>query len=159
MKDWIFNIGATVLLVSIITLILPDGKVGKFIKSIFSILILMIIIKPLVPIKEFNFDYTSIFGNTEITVQENFVNYTFEEKKKSYQRYCLKIIEDIGVENASVELIYDNENMKFEIKNVKINLVNSVIKSDKEHIFIIEEIKEKISSYLNVNSSILVIYE
>ncbi|MBQ8426622.1 MAG: hypothetical protein IJX16_02545 [Clostridia bacterium] len=159
MKEWIFSIGATVLLVSIITLILPDGKIGKFIKSIFSILILMVTIKPLISIDKSNINYESIFDVVDIKVQENYINYTFEERKKSYEYSCQEILIDLGIENAIVEIIYENSNMEFKILSVKINLINSVIKSYKEHIFIIEEIKKEITSYLNIDDSILVIYE
>lgn len=160
MKEWIFNIGTTVLLVSVITILLPDGKTGKFIKSIFSILILFVAIKPMATFSKIQLDNNIVYSEEiDIEIQKDYIKFTFEKKKAEYEQNCYKILENLGVSNAKIEIFYSDTDLVFNIENVKIDLSNSVIISDKEHIFIIEEIKEKITSYLCINDSILVINE
>ena len=38
MKQWILSVGIIVLLTSMVSLILPEGKIGKFIKAMFSLI-------------------------------------------------------------------------------------------------------------------------
>ena len=43
MKTWIISISAIIILTSIFGLIIPESKIGKLIKSIFSILVVFVI--------------------------------------------------------------------------------------------------------------------
>ncbi len=159
MKQWIFSIGATVLLVSIVSIILPNGKTGKFIKSIFSVLILLVTIRPLVSISKNNLNDGINFSNVDIEIQYDYINYIFEERKNTYEENCCKILEDIGVKNAKIDINYDSSSITFDVLFVNINLKDAVINSDMEHILVIEEIKEKTALYLTIDKSKLVIYE
>ena len=60
MKDWIISIVSVVLITNIVCLILPQGKMGRFVKNIFSILTVLVIIKPLIYLKNGNFDFGQI---------------------------------------------------------------------------------------------------
>lgn len=159
MKEWILSIGTTVLLTTIISLILPDGKIGKFIKGIFLIIVLLVILKPLANIKDSGLSDMSIFVNTETNIQSEYLNYIYDKKIKKHEEVCEKIIENIGIYKAKTSIQYSISEMGMEIQKVNINLKNSVIISDKEHIDIIEEIKANIMSYLNIENEKLVIYE
>ena len=160
MKDWIISITTVILLTSIICLILPQGKMGKYIKSIFSLLTMLVIIKPIINIKESDFYYEQIVGADNFVLQDNFIEYINNKRIDVYKQNCLKIINDIGIKNPEIDINYvieDNQNIK--ISFVKINLQNSVIISDKQHIDIKEEMITDIASYLNINKNMVAIYE
>ncbi len=160
MKDWIISITAVVLITSIVCLILPPGKMGKYIKSIFSLLTMLVVIKPIVYIKDINFDYQQIIGADEIALQDDFLIYVFDKKIEEYEQNCVEIVEKVGIKNANINIEYDiEENQNIKINFVKINLQNSVIISDEQHINIKEEMITDIASYLNIKKNMVIIYE
>ena len=160
MKNWIFNIIFTVFLVSIITLIIPSGKLKKNVQNTFALIIMIVIIQPVSIIKknQINFDY--IFEMQDFYVQTEYLDYINSKNIESLKKNCVKILENNGVYNAEIEITYSfEEDNALLIENVLINLRNSVIKSDKDHIDIIEGVKTDISSYLLVRENQVVIYE
>ena len=160
MKAWILSVSAVVMITAIITLVLPEGKIGKYIKSIFSLFIIFTIIKPLFYIKESEFDYKNIFYQNNIELQYDFIEYVSQEKINEYEKQCLKILENSGIQKSLLKISYSLEvDSKIKIEQVTINLKNSVIISDKEHIDIIKESKQNIASYLNIKEDLVKIYE
>ncbi len=160
MKDWIISIVAVVLITSILSLILPQGKMGKYIKNIFSLLTMFVMIKPIIYVKEGNFNYEQIIGANEIVLQDGFLEFVYNKRIEEYEENCNKIIEEIGVKGAGVNINFNiNKNQDIDIYSVQINLKNSVIILDKPHINIKEEIIADIASCLNVNKDLVMIYE
>ena len=160
MKSWILSVGATIILTSLICLILPEGKMGKYIKSIFSILVLLTIFSPIINIKNINVDIdTSLIYGGNIELQTEYLSYVYEKKIDEYKINCLKIIENFGIDNVSVDISYSIKDDKIFIENLYINLKDAVINSDKNHIVIIEEIKNEIKKYLMVDNLNMVINE
>ena len=154
MKEWIISIVAVALFTSIICLILPQGKMGKYIRNIFSLLIMLVIIKPIININDGVFEYKDIVVKDEIMLQQDFINYINNLRLEEYKQNCLKIIEEKGVKNSTIDINYLVEDEKnFKISFVQINLQNSVIISDNQHINIKEEMVSDIASYLNINKS------
>lgn len=158
MKDWIISIVSVVLITSIVCLILPQGKMGKFVKNIFSILTMLVIIKPLIYLKDGNFNFEQ-FAGSDIVIQTDFLDYIYQKRVDEQTKICLKIIEENGIKNAKVDINFEIENQDIKIKLVQINLQDSVIISDKGHIDIKEEIVAEISSYLFVEKEVVIIYE
>ncbi len=160
MKDWIVSIVAVILITSIICLILPQGKMGKYIKNIFSLLTMFVIIKPVIYLKDYDFNYEQIINSSEIVLQDSFLDFVNNKKVKEYEENCNKIIKEKGIEGAIININYQiDKNQNLKIFNVQINLKNSVIISNKEHIFIKEEIIAGIASYLNIKQDVVFIYE
>ena len=133
---------------------------GKYIKGIFSIFIVFTIIKPIFYIKDNDFKYETILNPQNIELQHHFIDYINKEKIDEYEEYCNEILQKKGINNAVIEINYtfDNE-YQIKIEEVLVNLKNSVIISDKEHIDIIKEIKLNVASYLNVNEGLVKVYE
>ena len=160
MKDWIISVITVVLITSIICLILPQGKMGKYVKNIFSILTMLVIIKPIISLKEKDFNFEQAISANNIVLQHDYIEYINNKRIDEYKENCLKIIENKGVKNSMVSIDYlieENENIK--ITYVQINLQNSVIISDKQHIDIKEEMITDIATYLNVKKSVVTIYD
>ena len=73
MKEWILSIGVVILLTSIVGLILPEGKMGKYIKCFFSFIILLVLLTPLLNKEVIYSDF--LINENEIQLQENYLNY------------------------------------------------------------------------------------
>ncbi len=154
MRDWVVSIGVVVVIISVISLLIPDGKMGKYVKRIFSLLIVLVIIKPFTE----EFDIAGIFylENNQVVYQEQYIYYSIEKRVEEYEQNSIKLMENSGIFNSKINIKYQVEDVSdIKIKQVVINLKNSVIKSNAEHIDIIEEAIKSVADYLNINKNII----
>ena len=141
-------------------MLIPEGKIGNYVKGMFSILVILVIVKPMFTIVETDYNFQNIFSENAIVLQEDFLNFTNDKKIQNIVKNCEEILKELGIENAFVDIDYDVSNYnQINITMIKVNLKNSVIISDKEHMYIIEDIKSIICKYLSVNSDKVIIYE
>ena len=156
MNNWIINIGAVVLFTAILSLILPNGRLNGVIKSIFSLIIVLIILNPIISIKNSEFSFEDFFTESNIAFQEDYLNFISIKKQENYQENCTLLLEELGVSNSDVDVYYElDQDGNFIIKKVNVNLENSVIKEEFAHIDIIEKIKNKLSSYLQIDIEVI----
>ena len=150
-----------ILLTAIITLILPKGKTSGLIKSVFALLSILVIVQPLAALKSADGDFSFSFfpdGN-EMVIQENYLDYIVKKKNENNEKNCQKILTENGINGALVSINYITDGKaSYEIKKVTINLENSVINPDKEHIYIIETAIEEIAEYLDTDSEVIEVY-
>jgi hypothetical protein len=156
MKEWILSIGAVIFVAVIIGYIIPDGKLGKYLKGIFSILILFVIIKPIISYDFSSFYYTLTNQENVIQIQKDYIDFVYQKQTKNNILKAKEVIKKLGYDNSMVSIKYTTaDSFAYEIKEVVINLENSVIKTDKEHIVIIEEIKKSISDFFLIKDEIV----
>ncbi|MBR2871430.1 MAG: stage III sporulation protein AF [Clostridia bacterium] len=159
MKDWVVSIVFTVLITSIIGLIVPEGRLGKLIKGVFSFVILLVVIQPIFSISTENTDYVFPAVDIENGIQEDYIFFVNSKKVENMEKQCVRLIKENGYDsNVLIEYEFDNSN-HISIKFVKIKLLNQVIKPDKEHIVVIEELTKSICSYLNIETNQVIFYE
>lgn len=160
MKEWVISVTVAAFSTSVISLILPNGKLSKYIKSVFSLIMVFVVLQPVFKLKNIEVDFDKMFNNSEYTFQMDYLDYFNNKKIEIYKENCSTIIRDNGVDAFEIEIIYSiNDFSELIVEKVVINLKNSVINSDKDHIDIIVGIKNVISKYLNINSNAVVVYE
>ena len=160
-RNWLLSVGAMILLTAVITLIIPHGRLGKLIKSVFALLSILVIIQPLVNLKNGNADFTvpSITEGNEIVLQQDYLQYIVEKRNQAKEETCEDILNKNGIEGAVVDIEFITDNKaSYEIKKVTVNLENSVIISDKEHIDIIEIALAEIADYLDTEREVIELY-
>ncbi len=161
MKSWILSVGAMILLTAIVSIILPKGKTSGLIKSVFALLSLLVIFKPVAALKNgsIEFPLTFVSGGQDIIIQDNYIQYVFNKKNENNQKYCEEILSENGIDKAIVTIEYYVEEIAtYKIQKVILNLEKSVINSDKEHIHIIETAIEEIAEYLNIDTEVIETY-
>ena len=160
MMKYVSGIIFSVILISLISLIFPSGKIGKYLKSIFSFILIFSVINPLLNLDEINVDFNNAFLENEVIYQEQYLDYVNQKKIDNYNDNCTKIIEKLGVKNAQIDFIYyTDEKYNLIVEKVNVNLKNSVISPENEHINIIKDIKKMLSEYLSVNQENIKVYE
>ncbi len=156
MKEWVIRVIITVFSFSVISLILPNGSVSKFIKQLFSVLMIFIIIQPLFSAENLSIDK----NNQNLSYQVDYIEYVNNKKVQSFTKKIDEILNELGIENSEIEILYyADENNKFNFDKVVVNLRNCVISSDREHIDIIDQAKSNIADYLGVEENIVLIYD
>jgi len=160
MKIWLLNVSVTILVTTITGLILSKGKTATFVKCLFSVLTLLIIVKPIVNLKSGDFNMKNFIYQDNILIENDFIEYAFNNQNALKEEQIKERLYTLGIENAEIEIFYEIENdYDISYKKIHVNLKNAVIKGDKEHIVIIEDIKSCIAQFLLVDKDILVIYE
>lgn len=159
MSEWILSICALGLITSLICVILPHGNVSTLIKSVLSLLMLFAIVNPIISFDFNNIDVGNIVSSDiEIDLQQNYIDYVNEKKIKLIKNDCLIILKKYGVNESNVDIDYSVDNNLISIKHVNIKIVNSELNLDKEHTYIIENIKKTIADYLKINKDNIAIY-
>ena len=165
-KTWILSIAGIIILSAMLSLILPEGKAGKLIKSILALLVILVIIKPLFSI--FSGGEVSFMpeNQTIVTEQQNFIDYINGKKIESYKTNTEQILKNHGVYDAQIEIIVltDNDINEYTnegpiIQKIIIDLKNSVIKSDSPHKDIIKDLKKDLAEYFSLSQEKIEIYE
>ena len=142
MKIWLLNVSVTILVTTITGLILSKGKTATFVKCLFSVLTLLIIVKPIVNLKSGDFNMKNFIYQDNILIENDFIQYAFNNQNALKEEEIKERLRTLGVENVEIEIFYEIENdYDISYKKIHVNLKNAVIKGDKEHIVIIEDIK------------------
>lgn len=131
MKTYIISVVISSVLISLSELIIPQGKLKTVVSTVFSIVLLISMISPLV---DFNFDESEyVFSNTSESQTENIQNFDeyFDLKAEEYYSNRYKNIlkeNDLICERVIVEI------SKLNIQKIQIFLSNLVIPENNEHI-------------------------
>ena len=154
MKEYIVSIAAVILITTVLTIVIPNGKIGKFIKGLFSIVIILVILSP---ITNLSFEAPNLNDiNTSVSFQEDYLYFIATNKIESLEKDSQIILENCGIKHAEVCIDFIvKENYSTSIKNVKINLKKAVIISNGQHINIIEEGVNLVSKYLSVDKEVI----
>ena len=116
MSSWVLSITSIVILTSIISMILPEGRLNKSIKSIFSLLVVLVIIQPFFTLTGKDIDFDTIFSENNITLQVDYLEYIQSQKITNYQNNCQKILKNYGIDSASVDINYTVNNKQINIE-------------------------------------------
>lgn len=160
MKEWVLSVCGIIILTVILHVIMPAGKTGKIIKSIFSIMCLLVFIRPVLNFKNSDFSFQNVFNQSEVIYQNDFLDYYFSEKTKRAQLGCEEYIKEQCGKVCEVKIIYETDDQSnLIVKKVQIVTKNSVIADKNEHIDIIDKANDYLSEHFNVNKSLIEIYE
>lgn len=146
-KDFLIKIICVVLILSIILLIIPNGKTKGTIKLIFSIIISLFFISPLLKIKnsEYNLEPTYYQEN----IDENYLSFFLQKKEEKYKNLVKEILETKNIKFKGISVFFNKENV--EIESILIEIEKQSILKNDEHIVFIDEIKETVSSNLFID--------
>ena len=158
---WIMSILGIVIIGTLIDLILPSGRISKYIKSIFATVTVLVIVVPIPNLIKNNFNPSG--GNLitpEFTLDENYLAYTDKVKMRYLAKGLEEKLAEDGLHNVSVEIDgkFGDGNSPV-INLVKVNLQNLVIDEDIRHINKYELIRDLVTTYLNVERGAVIINE
>ena len=154
--SYIISIIGVVFLGVMIDVIAPEGKMNNFIKSIFAVFLLFVMVCPIVDF--FTNNRLSGFFNTKLNVDEEYLEQTSELRIDNYELLIVSELEKKGIYGVKVEIegkiVGENKN----IKKVMVDTSNLVLTNADEHINKYKVITELIYDILKVKSEVI-IYE
>lgn len=133
-STWILSIAGIICISVIVELILPEGQMNKYIKGIFSFIVILVIIMPIPKLIGSNFDFSNILNyENSVNVDEDYIYQLNLNKLNLLKEDIETEINKHGYENVSVYIncnIFEN---KMNIKSITVDLNSLVISENAEH--------------------------
>ena len=151
MREWIISLASVVLIFCVATIILPEGKTGKLVKSVFSALIFLIMLKPVVNFDFNNVEVPSFSAKDSMGLQTNYLDYVLQQKISNYQINCKKLLLNYGIKEPKVRIEYSVDNdYSITIDFVEIEcMIDS--ESNVNNFVTIEKAKQSICEYMIID--------
>lgn len=162
LSAWVMSIAGVICLSVLVELVLPNGQMNKYVKGIFSFVIILIIISPVPSLLDKSFSLDGLFDQPQIEVQENYLYQVNVNKVSSMQKDIIAECENLGYQNVDARIDCDIFAKKIEIKAVYVDLSRLVIMdkaSHKDMISIKTDILQIATSIVNIQKERVVFNE
>lgn len=160
MTAYILSIIGVVFLGVLVDVILPEGDMNKYIKGMFGIVALFVIVSPINKILNNNINIEDVFYNTSATiVDKDFLEATNNQIKNQIEASLETQLLNAGFKNINVELECNLSAEQFEIKKVIVDISKMVINQNMTHINKYTEIKKVVINFVDVEEENVVINE
>lgn len=155
---WIYNIIGIVFIGIIYDILLPVGKISKFMKCIFSVFVLYSVVMPILSTINLNLN-ENYFDSVSDEIDADFIGKLNQSKNDTYENLIEAGIQEEGLLNVYVEIINNSENNVYQIDQVIINLSNCVLSEDVKNINKYEVITKQVKNYVDISEEKIIFYE
>lgn len=157
---YILSVVGIVFVGVLVDIIMPDGKMNNFVKGVFGLVVLLVIITPIQKVFNPNFSLENFFyDTTATTIDTDFIEATNKQIKNELENTLVAKLEKAGFSNCLVTIDCNLSANEMKIEKVYIDISKMVINANMVHINKYNEIKEVAKNYLNVEESDVVINE
>lgn len=152
-SSWVVSITVIVCLSVLVELILPDGQMNRYIKGIFSFVIVFVIISPIPKLLNQEISLEIFNQDESFTLDEDYLFQVNLDKLNSLQSLVENECESKGYLHTKIYLnadIFDND---MRVKSATVDLSNLVISTSAEHNDISKikkHINQIITSYIKI---------
>ena len=146
LNNWILSIVGVVLIGILIDVILPSGQTSKYIKSIFAIISVFVILSPLPKLIHKDFTFEGIMSENEFILQEDYFYEINNQRLEQFKTNLKKKFEEQGLSGDFFIVSCNIFNRTFSIDKIYIISSNIVIDENLSHINTNEIIIETIKS-------------
>ena len=155
-SGWVLSIVGVVVLTTIIEIIMPNGSINKFIKGIFVLFTIFIMISPITRI-----NIGSLFGvNTpNLSLDEEYIEDVNMKKLEEYKILIKDSLSGQGYKNISLDMHGKTLNGELKINTIFVDLCNLVLNNEALNINKYEHIKKIIIKIVDVAEEDIIFYE
>ena len=157
MIGYILSILGIVLAGVFIDIIVPTGSISKYIKGIYSIFVIAVIITPVIKFLNKTHDFTIKYE--EYNVNDNLLKYIHKMRATSLETNIENLLNEEGFSNVDIIINYSIENNELKYNSCNVNLKNLEISADNLHINKYEFIMEIIKKNTNLTEEEIIINE
>ena len=157
MSGYILTILGIVLAGILIDIIVPTGKINKYIKSIFAIFVVAVILMPVVKFIAKSDEITINYNDYEI--EQNLMNYIFSSRVTAYENEIIEVLENNGLSNIDIKINYSINSNELSLNSCEVNLKNMTSSNIEMHNNRYEFIAETIKEITNLTDEVIIFYE
>ena len=160
MSEYLISIIGVVVLGVLVDIVLPGGQMNKFVKSMFGVFTILIIISPVPKLINSNFDFSSLFYNqVSVEIDKDFLEVTNKKIVGQLEKSIVASCEKSGYSNVKCEIKSILVENKLVIEKVIINLDNLVISQNVVHINKYTEIEQAVQQVVNIEKERIIFDE
>ena len=148
MSGYILSVLGIVVAGVFIDIIIPSGSINKYIRGVYSIFVVAVLVSPIMKLMNKTHDFSIKFQ--DYALNESLLSYLYTEKVNAMEDSIEKLLTDKGLENVDIILNFSIENDQLKYKFCKVNLKDLVINADKQHINKYEIITEVVKNSTNL---------
>lgn len=156
---YLMSIMGVVLLFVVIELILPSGSVSKYIRSILGIFLIFVVVSPLGKLKSLSFDGILYGNSAEYQLDYGYLYRMHLEKAENLANEVQQLLTSKGIEGAVVLVDVKKDVLDMQINNIFVDLSQTVISQNNEHIINYATLKKLIADYVHIEEDKVVINE
>jgi len=190
-RNWIINICTIIIFITAVEMLLPNNSIKKYVKYVLGLIMVIVLIKPIVFVSSGNIDInkyvkaSDVYFGTEM-YEKDYKKYRQENLDNTIQNFKrnleLTLEKKLSVKypndefNVMIDLSYDKDIGKFDIKRIEIGIKDKCVKRikkvnigrnnsriDKEVKYLYDDkslkIKKFVSSELEVYTDIIYVYK
>ena len=118
MGQWVVTVAGIAILSVLCDVILPDGQTRKYVKTVFGVMVTLVIIQPLIGLFDGNFSFSTSIGQ-DIAVQEQYIENVTNRQNQYAINSMKKVLEanDISVENIEVSNVSKTLTIKLSVNH------------------------------------------
>ena len=133
LSSWIISIAGIICVSVVVELIMPSGQMNRYIKGIFSFVIILVIILPIPKLLKSKLDFSDLLDYGQIEVDENYL-YQLNLDKLSFLKESIEEeAANMGYKNIIVSINADILSSAFQIKSVFVDLSQIGISGNAVH--------------------------
>lgn len=160
MGAWLLKITGVIALSTLSSLLIPNGQTKKYVKGIFALITLFVLVSPLPKLLKSDFSgFPNAFDTvSELEIDETFLYGVATNAYKTQERNIEKFLKEKGIE-AKVKFVVKSETSS-EIDYVNVILSDKSFERDKSNSIDIGAMKNEISKFSGVpEDKLRVFYE
>lgn len=160
MGAWLMKITGVIALSTLSSLLIPNGQTKKYVKGIFALITLFVLVSPLPKLLKSDFSgFPNAFDTvSELEIDETFLYGVATNAYKTQERNIEKFLKEKGIE-AKVKFVVKSETSS-EIDYVNVILSDMSFERDKSNSIDIGALKNEISKFSGVpEDKLRVFYE
>lgn len=160
MGAWLLKITGVIALSTLSSLLIPNGQTKKYVKGIFALITLFVLVSPLPKLLKSDFSgFPNAFDTaSELEIDETFLYGVATNAYKTQERNIEKFLKEKGIE-AKVKFVVKSETSS-EIDYVNVILSDKSFERDKSNSIYIGALKSEISKFSGVpEDKLRVFYE
>ncbi|MDE6565493.1 MAG: stage III sporulation protein AF [Clostridia bacterium] len=149
MNAWLLSIVGVVSLGVLLEILLADGETSKYIKGVFALAVVLVLVAPIPKFLNKDFDINEFFGE-EMATQTTFLQSVNERRNAERESKVLSELKKANITAEKVRIFYLRGNLD------DIDVVKVYLKADSDNNKVIEFVSEKIGcdkNKINIYSS------
>lgn len=145
MQAYIWAVCGAVIISALAAILLPEGKIGKFINGILKLFCLSVMIAPLFALfEQFTGDPPQgDGGGAEADLDDEFIRYMFDRRAKEEADSLEELLEEEFTIAVSAEILWDYAEYAYNVTDVNIKIENFGMYGNDEHIIIIGRVESR----------------
>lgn len=130
MTAWIMSIVGVACLGVLLDIILPEGQTNKYVKGVFALMVIFVIIAPLPKLVKKDIDFDSLMNG--VSIDQSYLSQTIDVQKTTIENN----LENVLLENklkSTVTLKIDKSNTKLKILSISVKPDKSVMNENSKN--------------------------